>query len=727
MFSAVLLISLAAQAEPAVTLDLPITPLPIICREMESQTGVPHLVTGPDRGQQVFVRVTKMPASRLRATLAEVTQGKWVKSGDGFMLLTSEESSKSDAAYRKRITAWLKKEPTVPPLDQRAVDDAIKKSIQRPAVDMDRGLGFEEMFSMNSQTPKRRYVVRLAQGIGLNDLLTISEDERRVYALNPTSLQRRLPANASAATSEYLRETRLFSDSARRLAPAKVGGDEDQYNPLVDPYLGERPMEAPAAILLVMKRTMGSLMADVKLYNSKGLLYDSITEPLGSDQIMEAVMAAEGKEGETMHPALKGLEVPLKLSPEDKAFAKDLKAAFMGGAGGVPAVSESTRQRLMNMDKVDPLLFGPTQMLAQLADIKKKQVVAKVTDLAIFSAVFGADMEKEPTLTTALSLALGAFMTKADGIVEQDDLLSLRPTPGDFFPFSPEMDRAATAGFFRAIVGGGDTLDATANLAVTCKSAMDLQLPLMLGMLLGGEPQTYFDESSFNLFKLYGMLDASQKRAVKQGGCVLPLSGLIGPIAAHSRKMLLSGESLIYGISTSAPAAPSPSLQASQVEFPIYDEGSNEKYDDEITVKLARMPAHLGVLRISMVSKEAIFMKTGTGPASSTTEAEASQTAYSLASEEMFPTEEYAKVRGFVHGTQRTLTSAFVFGKETLGQAMLQAPLIPKGARLMSFKDLPAAFQEEVRRELVEARKSLQEIPRGDGGGGVKPPRSTLD
>ena len=115
-------------------------------------------------------------------------------------------------------------------------------------------------------------------------------------------------------------------------------------------------------------------------------------------------------------------------------------------------------------------------------------------------------------------------------------------------------------------------------------------------------------------------------------------------------------------------------------------------------------------------------MKMGSGPMSSTTETDASQAACSLATQEAYPGEQYTKVRGFVYGSQRHLNSEFVFGKEVLSRAALQAPLIPKGAKLMSLKDLPAAFQEEVQKELVNARKAMQEAPRGDGAGRVKPP-----
>lgn len=718
MISTALLLSLAAQTEPAVTLNLPITPLPAVCREIEAQTGIPHLASGPGRGQQVFVKVSGMPASRLRDSLAEVTQGKWVRSGDGFMLMTTEESSKSDETFRKRLTAWFKKEPPIGPLDRKAVEDAIKKSLEGPKLDADRTMAFMVASAANSQTPKRRFVVRLVQRIGLNDLLTIGEDERRVYAANPTSLQRRLPAAAAGAAAEYEKESRLYADTARRLAPPKVDDEQQQFNPLVDPYLGDSPLKTPAAALVIMKRMMGSLMVEVKLYDSKGLLFDSVSESFGSEAMMEALAASSGKEDEMFHPALKGLDVPLKLSEEDRAFAKDLKAVFSGGVANAPSVSETTKQRLLNMDKVDPLLFAPTQMLVQLAELKKKQVVAKVTDLAIFSSAFGVDMEKDPTLTTAISLALGAFMSKAEGISEQPDLLTLRPSASDFIPFSPQMDRPATANFFRTIVSGGDTLDAMAALAVTSTSAMDLQLPTMLGMMLGGDVQSYYDDSSYNMLKLYGMLDGRQKGLVKQGGCLLPLGSLVGPIAAHARKMLLNGgSSLIYMGGNEGVA-----VSAFDAEGPLHVPDGGEKYEDEITVKLARLPAHLGVLKITMTSKEAFFMKTGVGPMSSTTETDASQAAYSIATQEAYPGEQYTKVRGFVYGSQRHLNSEFVFGKEVLSRAVLQAPLIPKGAKLMSLKDLPAAFQEEVQKELVNARKAMQEAPRGDGGGRVKPP-----
>lgn len=729
VLTAALFLSLPFQDDVPVTLDLPISPLPVICKELEAQTGFQYQVNGANRNQQIFVRVSKMPSSRLRDAIAEVTKGRWTKAGSTWALQTFPDDSVQDEAFRKSVAAWFKKQPAVGPLDRRTIEEAIKKSIQMSKPGEENQTGFQDFYKMTSLTPKRRLMLRLAQGIGLNDLLTVGPDERRVYALNPTALQRRLPAGVTSVLAQYAAENRIFAEIASRVAPDDTGSEERAWNPLIDPYRSEASStrENPVVLLFIARRTMGSLQTEVKLYNAKGYLIDQESDSIGG--MLGEVMEAGAVEADPFPKELAGMDVPLILSEEEKLFTKDLQQLLSGmGAGAKSSgVSEVTKTRLTNMDRSDPLLYGPTQMLRQFADHKKKQVVAKVTDLAIFSIAFGMDVEKPATLTSAISLALGAFSSfgsKDHGIKETEDLITLSPVSSEMMPFSMSMDRQACARYFRAIIGGGEVFEASADLAASCRTGMDMQLPSMLGMMLGGEAQMFFDDSSFDLLKLYGLLNSQQRLMVKQGGLSLPLNGIFGPIAAHARQMLLNGEDSYMGDDMAAPEAPEGPV--AQVEAPAMtqlDEGMG-RYDDEITVKLARMPMHLGVLQIAMDSKDALFIKSGMQMMSTTTEANPNTVAYMLVNSEQNPGQDYTKIAGFMYGKQRTLSAKFNFGKETLRASSLQTPLFAKSSKLLQLADLPAGFQAEVKKQMEDVRKEMLAMPRsGDGGGAIKPPQ----
>jgi hypothetical protein len=720
-----LLLALPVQDDAKVTLDLPIAPLPVVLKQIEAQTGFAYQVTGPNRNQQIFIKVKDMPSAKLREAIAKVTDSNWTLAGSTWALITKNEVTVKDAAFRKSLSAWFAKQKAVTPLNRAALEEALKKSEQLAKQAESDGKKMMELYAMGRQLPKNRLASRIILSLGLNEVLSLADKERRVYAFNPTVLQKALPGSAGGALAEYRREQADYLNSVSRLYPAQLAGDDENFNnwnPLIDPYRHGGAVAPAAAMMFALKRNRGTVNYELLLYDAKGNRVETEGGALSSEG--EDLMAGMDVE-QGFHKQLQDLTMPVNLSEEDKIFAKDLKENLFGGMMMMGnekknPVSEITKQRLLNMDKVDPLTYGPTQMLQQFADVKKKNVVAKVTDLAIFSVSFGIDMEKPATLASAVSLALGAYGGGFEGYEESDDMITLRPTQSEMVPFPIEMNRPATAQFLRSVVSGVDPLEAVSNLAVRADNAEDIQLPILLSMLFGSETMMFFAEQGFDLVKLYGQLNPAQKEVVKNNGLALPLSTMTGPMAQHVRQMLLSGESF-NGMS--APAAAEAAAAPDEQTIEAMMQGSGSHYNDEITVKLANLPAGSGRLLMTLKGKQELFMKTGGSMFMGNQVATPSAVAFTMLQSEQNPNEQFMKLSGFVNGLQRTLSAQFAFGEAIVQTRTIEIPLIEKNGRVMKLTDLSADFQKQVKELMETYRKDMQTLPMGGGGGGAsKPP-----
>lgn len=721
MLTLSLLLAFPVQDDAKVTLDLPISPLPAVFKHLQDQTGYGYQVNGPNRNQQIFVRVKDMPSAKLREAIAKVTDGTWSQAGGVWSLNTKNEVSVQDAAFRKSITAWFAKQKPVQAIDRAGLEATLKRSAELAKQAENDSKKMTELQALGRQAPKSRLISRLILGIGLNEVLSLGSKERRVYAFNPTSLQRPLPGNAAAALNEFKREHAEYMDSVSRLFPANLDDDIDfnGWNPLIDPYRHEGKKPPAATLMFAIKRNRGSVSYELMVFDAKGARTDSEGGAFGPefDDMME------GQEpNEMFHQGLVDLKMPVALKDEDKIFAKDLKDHIFGNLMGTDQtpepVSKITIDRLLNMDKVDPLTFGPTQMLQQFADVKKKQVVAKVTDLAIFSVALGLDMDQDPTLSTAITLSLGGLMKGSDGYEESEDLVTLKPSQSQMMPFPIEMDRQATARFLRSVASDADMLETISSLAASVDEAEDIQLPILLSMLFSGDAGQFFADQHFDLLKLYGQLNPAQKNIARQNGLTLALSTMVGPMAQHTRQMLLSGNQG-NSMPSEMPASVPDSEDDSSISSFDYYGGS---YNDEITVKLANVPASSGRVTVKLTSKEELFILSGATRFGGSQVANPSTVAYYMVYSEQNPNVSYMKVNGFSYGTQQTLGVTFSFGNAPVQSSSMEIPKVAKNAKPLKLNDLPSEFQKQVQEFMVSYRKDMQIPPTGGSGGAAKPP-----
>lgn len=712
MIPGLLFTQLLAAQEPKLTLDLPILPLNQVLHELEKQTGVVYRVSGPEPEQRVFVSVKDLPISRIREALAEVTQGRWIQADKMLTLETVSEDWLRDSSFRASVTKWHSSVKSVPPLDPNEVAKMQQEAMELTNASSHDAQWSRKMDTIRRQSPDARLINRLVAHLPLQELLTMKDGERKVFSIQPTALQKALPARASSDWQSFLNEIEVFKDKAA-LLPKRDPNQARYWNPLVDPFLSDFQSPTPKSFLVSLTRNNNSLQAGLSTYWDQGYMGGSETLTLSGEN---ASLEERSKEKSDFDD-LAGLTEALEVDPEDEAFQKDIAKLRSGGGRTAVEISKSSEDRLLNMDKVDPLLYGPTKLMRQFTALQKKSVVAKVTDMSFLIPAVTGPTGSSPKLREGLMYSFAYFGSIGDSVKLADDLVTLRPQSDLSMPFPSLMNRKAVSTYLKAIKSGKDEIETFADLCAGSKTYQDVLLPSVLASLFGAPNVFAYDSENFDLFKLYGTLTAQQRQQAKGAGVSLSLASLSPAQSQHVYKMLLWSD---RGIGIKPPQAVNTAFPA-----PTEDEMNDEKYDhrtwdSEPTNALTKASWNQSFLRFKMVKKDQVMMVTGSqGVDSSVQAATPSTVAWAIVQEEMQPNRQFGKLLGFVNGEERSLKVTFDFGTVGAQNRVLKMPK-SKGGAMMKFSDLPAEFQQQVNAQKVHYKDSFSS-PTGSGGA-IKPP-----
>lgn len=713
MTSALILIAAAGAQEPRVSLDLPILPIRKVLSELEKVSGQSYRLSGPDPDQSIFVQVKDLPLSRLREAIADVTQGRWVQSGTLFTLETVSEVWLRDKGFRESVPGALSK---LVPAEAISASDVAK--LQKEAeiltnaehVDVSKMRKLEEFRRIS---PSGRLITRLAKELPIAELTSMRDRERKVFSLDPTALQKSLGPRARSSWEDYKAEVAVFREKAK-LMPEPDPGKPRYWNPLVDPYKYDTEEGSTDKFLLSVKREGLTLSASLSIYHTSGYLASSDSLSLSGSVSFSPSTADSPK---SLLDDLAGMSELVEVHPDDKVFYDDL--AKIRGSSGRKALetADSTRDRLANMDKVDPLLFGPTRLMKQVANAQNKSLVAKVTDFSFLISALGAKPGDVPKLGLALQYTLGHMGPPQEGIKIDDELITLRPPNVSIFPVPSYMNRVATANFLRAAWKGDDLFEPMALLCSVNNSYTDVQIPFMLATLFGRTMELNYDQEGFDLLKLYGLLNQSERQQARSTEVRFSLAGLPANLNGHVQRMLLWSD---RGI---APPQPPMASRPDQAEF--VEDSSDSNYDSrefkyEPSVALVNALLAQSYVTIALKAKPKLYLESGSSDDDSRLEpASVGNVAWRLFDAEINPGRSYGKVLGFVNAEERSLSASFQIAPVGVQRRVFSVPNT-KGAKRLKFEELP----EEFRSKVAQMRTMYKEGHRGTGssGGPIKPP-----
>ena len=217
-----LVISQLAHAQ--VTLDHPTADVEKVVAALSQSAGEPHRAPGFDR-EFILVSVTDVPAEELRAKIAEVVGAEWRKDEQGWLLFRSREKERELIAHdieaqRPALEKHLGQ--IAPPPESQDIEELQRLVDDAEAIS---GLDSRQVSTaatqLRNRTPMNRAMHAIIAQIPVERLLSIRPGERRVFSLDPTPRQERLPAICADLMARAQRDTewingRLPDDDAAR-------------------------------------------------------------------------------------------------------------------------------------------------------------------------------------------------------------------------------------------------------------------------------------------------------------------------------------------------------------------------------------------------------------------------------------------------------------------------------------------------------------------------------
>lgn len=347
---------------------------------LSAKSGV-ALTASPELAREIVViEVENRPLGEVMTRLATASLGRWEPSGEGFRLLpdlnarAAEERAEAAvriASARKKIADELK--PPAPPKPPKAKT----KGEEEEDEEMVMPIG-----------PGDKTIARLLAKLDPS-LFGGAEEDRMVFATNPTRAQRPMPAGWQPIIDAYVKAR---NDRAGAMS-STAGGEEDAMMDKMPAFVKEmiarqtRRIDGAAKAILAIGTTpfMGGRNATLTIYDGQGKAVGNEQEWLDGG-MMEAIMARAGAAVKAdAKPTTK--PTPLPLSDDTKAFEKLQTGAVAGpfGGGGSPdsmtaAIPPALRAKLLRPDLTDPLSFRPTDMVRHYAKAQKRPLVAVLPD-----------------------------------------------------------------------------------------------------------------------------------------------------------------------------------------------------------------------------------------------------------------------------------------------------------------------------------------------------------
>lgn len=539
--------ALAQDVDPKVTFSSKAGSVVKVVDALAKQTGAKIAASPSIANEIVLVSVKDVPLDSLLAKLADVVSGKWELAGDGIRYLKY-----SDDVFRRRSreaqdrrAAALKKD----------IADSLKAAAEseKEAAQGLEGMEMPEMpWSRSDQ-----WVLKVLSRIDPQKIVGVG-DARIVFASSPTRTQLPLPnisdligpmiaehnkmveANAKAAAETREEDPRTVEERAQEERMKQLFGglfsQEDK------PIVG-----LPAKVILVVKRGgltgMFGASAELAFFDAQGnrIYSASSSVDLGDatgtmGRIIESVMPAEANQ-EPKVDTTKPVEFSAESQEMMRLFNMNGMSAMFGEGG--PKVSDGLMAKLRKPTEFDPLSFGITDSLLFVASDRKLNVVAALPD-----AITGmAD------LMTGNGLTVGAFVQN----LQDNRALAVETKDGWFTvrPFDPEstkwlrVNRKALETLIDAGSNGPPSMEAMAAYALENESPMKTEIvmpyvtlfvpSMLMDMMMGG--------GGWNVLRLYGTLDASQRGVLRAGGR-LPFGSLLPAQRHHVEEM-------VYGVETS--------------------------------------------------------------------------------------------------------------------------------------------------------------------------------
>lgn len=384
--------------------------LGVIVRDLAALTGKPLKIAASADDEVLVIRAKDVPEKELLDRVAQATGTKWNEQTWTLELDPKARAAKQaeNAEIRRKhfaeLISWYqdkgKNQPAITSsLVAQEVQD-LKTAVPDPAKGFGGSPAVEKQVKqIQFRSPITRLGGKILTLIGAQELARIGRDERVVFSTSPNRFQRRLPREAFAAFETARAEIQtleqvLGKPSGRFSAPSAgsaPGSTEDlrHANEIREAYGLNDPSAIftpnPITQVLVVVTSQQSIRGelDVRFIG----LNEQNTEVFRLDgtDLMNSVEWAR-RDNPKEPAAESGMEV-LRPSKESEFFGKwastYLNAGFDEETDFVQAPRDPEFEKMLTRpDLFEPLALSLGDRLVQWAELKEKNVVARLADWA---------------------------------------------------------------------------------------------------------------------------------------------------------------------------------------------------------------------------------------------------------------------------------------------------------------------------------------------------------
>lgn len=339
-----LLLLMAAQADPALSLDLRARPLSEVLEAISKSTQVSHVAAPAHAKEIMLIRFKDRPLSEVRRKIAWALDATWTQTESGWTLARASERTKeidyeARAVRRKSVAEFftkLREKMKATPTAFSRIEAASKSGNSR---DLDAGARASFLGYWTHQ---------IWLDLGADVVADTPLEGSMTFSDSPNSAQRPLPSVAKKHLEDMVAEGREFAQIAATGSAVKL--------------YGTRPLKT----LVKLFRLGSSYGIWLTAYGPSGEELYSITNT--SSQFGTNAYAKPDELGK------RAPNETFPLSPLQAEYerVRERQAEFAGNLEPIKMVtaSEELIESLLNPEKVDPLSYWNSEAVLRWADTK---------------------------------------------------------------------------------------------------------------------------------------------------------------------------------------------------------------------------------------------------------------------------------------------------------------------------------------------------------------------
>ncbi len=716
---------LAARQDTAITYTTVAVPLSKALEGISKVCGQKLVASPVVANDIVIVNFEKVSVEEAKKRLASAVTGTWQTDPDGTQYLTADEPARN-AERRAELEAKTK---------QIAEDlKNLQASAKRPAKSDNTDQPDSKDLPFASYDSASKLIAQLAAGLRASDLAAIPNEGRVVYSTTPNQMQRPLIVSGlsgliSAFVSAHNEEVSAYEaanptgqplDEAAQKALEMFGGS----------YEAPKRIDKPVSKILLAAENQGmfgfgpsSIQLSLVVFDSAGNVVATSERPLMGMGKAISAMGVDPQTGRAKEPTASTTDPSLNLDFEPSSLTKELNGLMnvVGGFNGDRKVSPELMQTLLHPDDHDPLSFGFSEELLQIAKAKGLNVVCCPPDTAVqLMGMVGGNQ------VTKLSVALQSMQENADLAVTMADgwltVRASRPVESR----ESRVDRVSLARFLQtASKETVPSLDSLAEYAI--KNPPPFDSPAILPHLMLVCPNAMSagirGMQDWKMLRLYGQLGASARSELRSGRSLA-----FGSLSVGQSTIV---RQMVYGAGATFDVGPVDPNKKKGL-FGLYGTtlpGQVKDFRQEPTELLPSGLPALGGISLSIKKTNVVIPANAKGSMLAMMGALGSQELAMLwaFSEDpkmsqlstMFP-----KLDKFQVGDREELTFTLNLAKDVRQDHFLTDSKIAKDAPVVSRDQLPKAFLDEVADTMKKVKEGILPLMNPGMGGPQVPPRS---